>query len=681
MPIMRRFASASRARSRPRLSASPAALPASLVGRLAAVPRPLITGALFRHRRPPITAAPEPKEQSMSHIIQIPLNKLALWDGNVRKTGINTGIEELAASIAAHGLLQSLVVRKSKRGKYGIVAGQRRFLALQALVKDGILGSDCAIPCMLVEGEIDPAELSLAENVVRTPMHPADQFEAFKVLIDKGASIADVAARFGVAESVVSKRLTLGRLSPVILNAYRDGDIDLDEAQAFAVSDDHAAQDRVFGELSEWNRSAHTIRRMLTEGEIPTSDKRVRFVGIDAYRAAGGAIRQDLFDDSDAGYVQDAVLLDRLVSEKLSGLVTELSAEGWSWVEGIPDADYGTFGRFKRVYPERAPLSDADQAELARLGQEYDNLLDCEDADQEQLDEIDARINALNNSSESWPAETLAIAGAIVTLGYDGEVRIERGLVRKEDAHKLSQGSDGTVGGSTAPADQANQLSPRLIEDLTAQRSAAIGAELMGQPRIALAAVVHAMALEVFYAGYGTESGLKLHIGSANLRGSIADADDCKGLAAIEQERERLCDHLPGDPAHLWAWLLDRAQDELLDLLAFVAATSVDGVQRKLDRPGSSRLTHANALSRSLELDMAQWFKPTSGNYFAHITRERILADIDDATGAHAPALEKLKKSELAVRAEQLVSGTSWLPQPLRSAVNDNDGQQALAAE
>ena len=617
----------------------------------------------------------------MSDIIQIPLNKLALWDGNVRKTGIKAGIEELAASIAAHGLLQSLVVRKSKRGKYGIVAGQRRFLALQALVKDGILESDCAIPCMLAEGEIDPAELSLAENVVRTPMHPADQFEAFKVLIDKGASIADVAARFGIAESVVAKRLKLGRLSPVILNAYREGDIDLDEAQAFAVSDDHAAQERVFGELSEWNRAPHAIRRLLTEGEVPSSDKRVRFVGIDTYRAAGGAIRQDLFDDSDAGYAQDAVLLDRLVSEKLSGLVTELSAEGWSWVEGIPDADYGTFGRFKRVYPERAPLSEADQAELERLTQEYDELAECDDADQERLDEIEQRIDALNNSSESWPAETLAIAGAIVTLGYDGEVRIERGLVHKEDAHKLSQDSAGTAGGSTDHADQINQLSPRLIEDLTAQQSAAIGAELMGKPRIALATVVHALALDVFYAGYDAGSCLKLHIGSANLRGSIADADACKALAAIDQERERFCERLPGDPVHLWAWLLDRAQDELLDLLAFVAATSVDAMQRKLDRPGSSRLAHANALSRSLELDMAQWFKPTSGNYFSRITRPQILADIDEAVGAHAPALEKLKKSELAIRAEQLVSGTSWLPQPLRSALNDNDGQQALAAE
>ena len=73
----------------------------------------------------------------MTDTITIPLSKLTPWTGNVRKTGITDGISELAASIAAHGLLQSLVVRKGKRGKYEIVAGQRRYLALCALAKDG----------------------------------------------------------------------------------------------------------------------------------------------------------------------------------------------------------------------------------------------------------------------------------------------------------------------------------------------------------------------------------------------------------------------------------------------------------------------------------------------------------------------------------------------------------------
>lgn len=615
----------------------------------------------------------------MTDIINVPLSKLALWDGNVRKTGIRAGIEELAASIAAHGLLQSLVVRKSKRGKYGIVAGQRRFLALQSLAKDGVIEKDRQIPCMLAEGEIDPAELSLAENVVRAPMHPADQFEAFKGLIDDGASIPDVAARFGIAESVVAKRLKLGRLSPVILDAYRAGEIGLEEAQAFAVSDDHAAQERVFGDLSEWNRSAHTIRRLLTEGEVPASDKRVRFVGIETYIAAGGATRQDLFDDEDRCYLQDPALLDRLVSEKLSAQAEGISAEGWSWVEVVPDSDHSTFGKFSRVYPESAPLSESDQADLDSLSQEYDELVESEDADEDRLADIEERIDRLNATSDTWPAETLSVAGVIVSLGYHGELRIERGLVRKEDAHKLGKDAGEALAGSATHASRSDGLPTRLVEDLTAQQSAAISAELMSRPDIALASVVHALVLDTFYLGHGVDSCLKFTTGSAGLRRSITDADSCKGLLVIEQERERLGDRIPGNAHDLWQWLLGQSRDELLDLLAFVAATSIDAVQRKGDQTNASRIVHAKALGHALQLDMGNWFTPSAGNYFGRVNRAQILAAIDDANGSHAPALEKLKKSELAVRAEQLLAGTSWLPEPLRMAVNDN--ADVLAAE
>lgn len=50
----------------------------------------------------------------MTDTLEVALNKLTAWKGNVRKTGAKDGISELAASIATHGLLQSLVVRKTR---------------------------------------------------------------------------------------------------------------------------------------------------------------------------------------------------------------------------------------------------------------------------------------------------------------------------------------------------------------------------------------------------------------------------------------------------------------------------------------------------------------------------------------------------------------------------------------
>src|SRR5580692_10714809 len=187
---------------------------------------------------------------SAHSIASIPLNKLVAWDGNVRKTGASEGLSELSASIAAHGVLQSLVVRKTNRGKFAVVAGRRRFLALTSLAEGGTISADAPVPCRVIPGSADATEISLTENVVRAPMHPADQFEAFRELVDAGASIADVAARFGITEGAVRQRLKLARVSPSVYDAYRTGDLTLEQVQAFAVSDDHVAQDRVLDDLS-----------------------------------------------------------------------------------------------------------------------------------------------------------------------------------------------------------------------------------------------------------------------------------------------------------------------------------------------------------------------------------------------------------------------------------------------
>src|SRR5580693_1602904 len=103
-------------------------------------------------------------------ITSIPLNKLVAWEGNVRKTDPDKGVDELAASIAAHGLLQSLVVRKDRRGKYAVVAGRRRLLALKSLAEAGTIEADRPLPCQLISDEADATEISLAENVQREPM-------------------------------------------------------------------------------------------------------------------------------------------------------------------------------------------------------------------------------------------------------------------------------------------------------------------------------------------------------------------------------------------------------------------------------------------------------------------------------------------------------------------------------
>ena len=145
----------------------------------------------------------------MTDIVNIPLNKLTAWEGNVRKTQNKSGIDELAASIKAHGLQQNLGVVEDGK-KFAVVAGRRRLKALQRLAKAGDIEATYGVPCRITEAA-DAAEISLAENVVREEMHPVDQFEASVTWPTRACPSPDIAARFGKSERHVLKVLKLAR--------------------------------------------------------------------------------------------------------------------------------------------------------------------------------------------------------------------------------------------------------------------------------------------------------------------------------------------------------------------------------------------------------------------------------------------------------------------------------------
>ena len=606
----------------------------------------------------------------------ISLNKLIPWPGNVRKTGVTEGLEELAASIASHGLLQPLMVRKDKRGKFAVIAGQRRLLALQSLAKQERIDIDSGVECRIIDGDERAAELSLAENVVRAAMHPADEFEAFRDLVDNGASVADIVARFGVAESRVEKRLRLGRLSPVILDAYRKGELGLEEAMAFTLGDDHAAQERVFKDLPPWQCKPSAIRRALTQDEIPASDKRVQLVGLDAYRQAGGAVRRDLFDDENAGYVQDVVLLDSLTMQRLHTEAEVVQAEGWSWVECAIDLDWTSLSQFSRVYPGRDALPDDAQAELDRLNVEFDSLSDNDDDDDEQRrDAIVQRIEEIEAVSERWTQESLNVAGAVVTVDRNGGIEVRRGLVRPSDARKGKKAAKAKAGADACGDERS--LPSTLVADLSAHKTAALAATLMKRPDAALAATVHALALELFYDGQHA-SCLKLRLTQPGVRTALFDAEGCKALKALDADHARWRKQLPNDASDLFAWCLEQKRAVLLDLLAVIAAHSVDAVIGKSHAPTAQQREHADLLGQSVALDIASWYRPDAHGYFSRISRAAIVADIAEATGKQAtPAWHKLTRAELAKRAAKMIAPTKWLPAMLRTGAANADEPQA----
>jgi len=613
-------------------------------------------------------------------IQQIPLTKLIASDANVRRTGRTNGVRELAASIKAHGLLQNLTVRKVTKGKtkavlFEVIAGGRRLSALKSLVKQKAIRKDARIACSVLDDQI-AEEISLAENQ-HEPMHPADEYEAFAGLHrEHGMSAEDIAARFGVTAAVVKQRLKLGAVSPALLHLYREGEMTLDQLSAFAITDDHARQEQVWADLG-YNNSRRAILQALTEGQIAADDRRVAFVGIEAYEAAGGTIIRDLFDE-DGGYLADAALLDRLVREKLQRMAEPVLAEGWKWVEIAPEFDYERASVMSRIDTVPEVLSDDEQAKLTALQEELEAL--CNDAEQDdpsedtlaEIDRLEAEIAAF--TEEVYSAGEIARAGAFIAVGRDGDARIERGYLRVEDERRDDEVHDD--GDSAKMAEGAAGLSAALVAELTAHRTAALRNDLAQAPELALIAVTHTLAAQAFYRGSGV-SCLEI-TARQNALSSFAQAiDESAAGRAIAQLHQAWADRLPEDREALWHFVASLTMDDLLALLAHCVSFSLDAVQRAGFGPRKTALDHAATLAKAMPHDMSRYWQPTTANYLGRVSKERILDAVREGAGEDAVRqITGLKKQAMAQRAEQFLTGKGWLPPMLRPDV-DSEAQPA----
>ncbi len=116
-------------------------------------------------------------------IKSVPLNKLVQSPRNVRRHSDPAADAELRASIAAHGLLQNLIVKPAAKGKFEVEAGERRRRAMLALADEKILARDCEVTCLVIEDSAEAAvETSLAENFHRLAMNPAVSVRARGVI-------------------------------------------------------------------------------------------------------------------------------------------------------------------------------------------------------------------------------------------------------------------------------------------------------------------------------------------------------------------------------------------------------------------------------------------------------------------------------------------------------------------
>ena len=151
-----------------------------------------------------------------NRVLYLPVAVLAPNPAQPRKRFSREGLEELAASIAQHGILQPLSVRRTAEG-YELISGERR---LRAAHMAGLT----EVPCIVVSADAaESSLLALIENVQRRDLDFLEEAQAIQALLDAtGASQEVIARQLGKSQSAVANKLRLLKLSPEVLRILRD---------------------------------------------------------------------------------------------------------------------------------------------------------------------------------------------------------------------------------------------------------------------------------------------------------------------------------------------------------------------------------------------------------------------------------------------------------------------------
>ena len=159
-------------------------------------------------------------------VMQLPIESVQRSAGQPRKSFDEKRLEELAASIQEHGVLEPILVRRTGNG-YAIVAGERRWRAAQ---RAGLR----EIPALLREAnDRESFEMALVENLQRADLNAMEEAEAFDALTrEHGLTQEQVAERVGKERSTVANAMRLLKLPAEVRDQVREGALEMGHARA-----------------------------------------------------------------------------------------------------------------------------------------------------------------------------------------------------------------------------------------------------------------------------------------------------------------------------------------------------------------------------------------------------------------------------------------------------------------
>jgi len=354
-------------------------------------------------------------------LLHIPIGKLYPSPLNMRHGKAEPDVSDILPLVRARGILMPLLVRPDGE-RYEVVAGRRRYFAARTVEQEA--GEIEPLPCGVLAPGDDAAaiEASVIENMARLDPDEMTQHEAFARLIREGRSIAQIAATFGLTETMVKRRLALGNLLPRLRDLYRRQEIDAETTRHLTMASKARQREwlALFDDPKQWAPTGVQAKRWILGGQaIPVS---AALFPLDDYP---GKILSDLFREE--RYFADPEAFWPLQNVAIAAKRDALLAQGWTAVEMLE-----TGRHFAEWEHERVPKGKGGKV--------------------------------------------------FVTVSHQGEVELHEGWLTRKEARRLRPQTDAE---KREPAARP-EVSRALRRYLDLHRHAAVRAALPGNPGMAL---------------------------------------------------------------------------------------------------------------------------------------------------------------------------------------------------
>ena len=331
----------------------------------------------------------------------IPLDMMDASPLNYRKIFPKKELDELAANIKQHGIISSLVVRRSDSGRFEIVAGERRFRAAK------IAGLEEVPVSIVTLSDQEVIEIQLSENLQRSDTHPMEDAFAIERLQKVSSNLDEIALRMGKSKAFIYKRLKLLSLIDSIRELFLANKCTAQQAYDIASVSSDSQEDFYKEYCSDWHDdedfempdTAHTLDRFrydLSEAPFDIKDKKlVSEMGACTSCPFNSATVSTLFPDQ----AKEAVCSNKECYKRkcVTGLIIKIQK---AFKDEKPEAllfcgNHEKFEDLLRLMPEAATMPQFNYYKVDKLNkpvpparEDYINEVEESEDDEESFKEV-----------------------------------------------------------------------------------------------------------------------------------------------------------------------------------------------------------------------------------------------------------------------------------------------------